>query len=267
MKDIDLRNFLDDESWDYEQKKIEQMLETELEKEPEDIDMELVDACMEYLTKSNDVTLPAKKNHHKRIKLGRFLAAAVIVVITVSIALTAYAKANDVKITDAIVTLFDDYAAINFSKKDTAENDFTKNVDADIPYDSTKLYKELEEGGIKDIHLPVDLFYVDYNNSSWYNSIVSNDFGCDFNINDKSIVIDIETFTDKKWVTDPNIMGHFTASKKVVVNGVDVYLFEEYGNKPKKVNTSISYQIGLTQYFIHCYYTIEEAEEFIKSMK
>ncbi len=62
MKEIDFKKFLDDKSWDYNKNTIEQMMEKELEKEPEEINMEFVDACMNYLTGYSNNDAPKEKD-------------------------------------------------------------------------------------------------------------------------------------------------------------------------------------------------------------
>lgn len=266
MNEIDFKKFLDDKSWDYNKKTIEQMMEKELEKEPEDINMEFVDACMNYLTRYSEITAPEKdkvinsKTNHKRIKFSRLLIAAIIIVVSASIGVTAYAKVNNMTVSDVLVGIFSDHATIDYSNKDTTTQDTT------IPYNSTKLYKELQEGGIENIALPTKLYYAKYKKLNWANDFTESNVYFTAEIDSKTVSVDIETFTNEKWIQNPDIQGQFTASKKIEINGIDIYLFERDGDNPKKVNTSISYQIGLTQYFIDCHYTIGEAEQFIKNM-
>lgn len=261
MTDYEFKKFLEDNSWDYDKKTIEQMLEKELEKEPEDINMEFVDACILYLTGSTKQETPVKKDkvvaNRKRIKLSRILIAAVIVVLCLSVGLTAYAKVNFMSISDIFVQMFSDHATINYSDKNTAEE--TTSIQ------ESNLYNELKNGGIENIVLPEELYSAKYKDIEWTNDFTSYYANIDFL--DSKITMSIETFTDEKWITNPDIQGKFTASKKVNVNGIDVYLFEQNGNKSKKVSTSISYQVGLTQYFIYyCPYNIEQAEQFITNM-
>lgn len=266
MNEIDFKKFLDDKSWDYNKNTIEQMMEKELEKEPEDINMEFVDACMNYLTGYSENKAPEKdkvinnKTRHKRIKFSRLLIAAIIIVVSVSIGITSYAKANDIKITDVFVEIFYEHATIDYSNKENTTQD------AAIPYNSTKLYKELQEGGIEDIALPTDLYSAKYENLNWYNNDISNSVGFVAKVENENVSIYIETFSNENLIANIDIQGQFTASKKIEVNGMDVYLFERNGDDPKKVLTTISYQTGLTQYGIDCHYSIDEAEQFIKNM-
>ncbi len=267
MDKNNLKKFLDDKSWNYDKKTIEQMMEKELEKEPEDINMEFVDACMNYLTGYSENTTPVKdkvinenKTKIRRIRFSRIMIAAIIMLISISIGVTAYAVANEMKISDVIVSIFSDYANIKYSNKNDEKSDILS------PYKSTKIYKELEAGGIDNIVLPHDLYDATYENLEWHNDFTENSVGFVPKLDENVFSVLIITYTDKKWVQNPDIQGEFTSSKKIEVNGIDIYLFERDGDNVKKVTTTISYQIGLTQYYIDCPYDIETAEEFIKNM-
>lgn len=262
MNNNDLKKFLDDKSWDDNKKTIEQMMEKELEKAPEEINMKFVDACMDYLTGYN-VDETSKKNNtigKKHIKFNRYLAVAIILVVSISAGLNAYAKVNNISISDMFVGMFSDHATINYSDK------YTATASNNIDYKSTKLYKELKNGGIKNISLPSYLYSAKCKKYSWNKDFTANSVGFIADTGNQKFSVSVVTYTDKKWVVNPDIMGPFTASKKINVNSTDIYLFEMDGDNPNKVNTSISYQIGLTQYFISCDYSIDEAEQFVKQM-
>ena len=77
----------------------------------------------------------------------------------------------------------------------------------------------------------------------------------------------IEQFADEKWISNPDFMGKFTETKKININGIDIYLLERNGGE-KSVSTTISYQIDLTQYDMNLEYcSIEQAEEFVSELK
>lgn len=262
MKEIELKRFLDDMTWDYSKEEIEQIMESELQKKPEDIDMELVDTCMNYLIECSEQKTPDIKDNSavskKRIKLSRILVAAVIVVLCLSIGITAYAKIDFASLSDKFVQMFSDHATIEYSNKDITEQ--TTSVE------ESKLYKELEDGGIKNIVLPAEFYSAPYENVSWTNDSALTEVEFIVELNDLKVVTRITTFTDEKWIANSDIRGGFTASKQLEVNGMDVYLFERDGNNSKEINTTISYQVGLTQYDIYCNCDIGQAEQFVKGM-
>ena len=262
MSNFDFKKFLEDTSWDYDKKTIEEMMEKELEKEPEDINMEFVDACMHYLTGSIEKEAPKEKaqviTKQKRIKFSRLLIAAAIIAVISMTGLTVYGNANDMSIKDVFVSLFSDHATIDYSNKNNNGNN------SNVPVNETALYKEISSNGINSILLPAQIYNMNYSNFQ-----ASNDFASKyvtFN-SSETIVVSIEEFSDKKWISNPDVMGNFSESKKINVNGIDIYLFERNGGK-NKVSTSISYQIDLTQYDISIdYCSIEQAEEFVSELK
>lgn len=259
MNELDFKRFLEDKSWDYSKEEIEQLMEEELLKEPEDINMEFVDACMSYLT-GGDYKTPEKvkvlpKENKKRVKPKKLFIAAVAAVLSITASITAFAAAGYI---DApFVNLFTDHAAIDYSEKDSEEET------AVTERESTELYNELARGGIADVFLPSQLYDMEHEAPVWQN-----------NDTVKSVVVNysddmylmIQSFTDEKWVINPDIMGDNMDCETVNVNGVDVYLLEEKGTFSWQTKTTISYEIGLTQYSITCKMTMSEAKDFIKNM-
>lgn len=112
MNDKDFKAFINDQSWELNKKTIEAMMEKELEKDVQEINVDFVDACMNYLAGYSIVNTPQEKgkvinkNKKKRIKFSRIIIAAILVVCSISIGMTVYAKANDMRISDIFVDIF-----------------------------------------------------------------------------------------------------------------------------------------------------------------
>lgn len=282
MTDENFIKFLKDDSWKLSPQEVEQLMNEELEKDAKEINVDFVDACLNYLTggkpaktkpdreladriiKENSISKNKssvnievmKKPKQKRFRLNPLLIAAIIAVLLSAAGVTACA-AYVPSFKDAVVNFFADHASINYSAKNTVGKSAS-------PTNETKLYKELKDGGIKNIVLPSELFKMKHTKLNWQND----DFqkSVNFISNDKNISVTIKTFTDKKWIMNTDIQGNFTTADKVNINGTDVYLFEQNGKDEKNATTSVSYQIGLTQYFIQCNYNIQKAKELFKSM-
>ena len=161
MNDNDFKAFINDESWELNKKTIEAMMEKELEKDVQEINVDFVDACMNYLAGYSIVNTPQgkgkviNKNKKKRIKFSRIIIAAILVVCSISIGMTVYAKANDMRISDIFVDIFDNKAVIKYSDKDLLQK-YSNNLNGN------KLYDALEAEGIENIMLPFDLYYTPY---------------------------------------------------------------------------------------------------------
>jgi hypothetical protein len=243
---------------------IKRLIDRELSKGVDEIDTDYIDLCFKLMEmkstsdeKENDIATQRKKFLNPQ---RACLVAGVLIIICLSVGVTDYAKSKDIKITDAIVKFFADYANIDYQNKEITEGESTSEPTVEI---DSKLYQEIKDYGIDNIMIPLDLYDMEYEircEEDFTEKFVSVTF------EQERIVLVIEEYTDEKWVQNPDIQGDFTASKKIEVNGRDVYLFELNGDESEKTSTSISYQIGLTQYFISCPYDIEKTENFIKNV-
>lgn len=257
MNDNDFKAFINDESWELNKKTIEAMMEKELEKDIQEINVDFVDACMNYLAGYSIVNTPEgkgkviNKKKKKRIKFSRIIIAAILVVCSISIGMTVYAKANDMRISDIFVDIFDNKAVIKYSDKDLLQK-YSNNLNGN------KLYDALEAEGIENIMLPFDLYYTPY-------KIIEKEV----DENTKTVVIEFENnsqlklkeFEQETNIKNLEIEGTFIASKQIRIHDTDIYLFESQNNNAKQ--TFISYQIEMTQYLIVIDDDITAAEEFV----
>lgn len=262
MKDQDFYNFLKDDTWDLTREEVENLMDSELMKDPKEIDTDLVDACINYLTEADrkaelkpEVVVKTKR---RPVRLKRLLIAAAAAVLALCTVITAGAANEKWNITDKIVSFFSDYATVNYSDKGP------ESKQSAVPHNESKLYKELEEGGIENILLPADLYTMKHKKLNWQNSEYTNCVGIKFP--EDKIFVTIQTFKSENEILNHDIQGSFTNSKKITVNGIDVYLFELNGGNTDKVTTTISYQVGLTQYSIQYRHSIDESENFVKTM-
>ncbi len=257
MTNKDLEKFLNDNSWEFNKNTIEQMMEKELEKEPENINLDFVDSCMYYLTRYSEEKTPIqkgkviKRKHTKRINFSRILIAASIVILSVSVGMTAYAKVNDIQITDIFVSIFDNKAVVKYSDKELIEK-YSNNLNGN------SLYNELEANGIENIMLPFDLYNTDY-------EFISNNFTDTEKMFiiafENNIEVKISEYKQENNIQDLEIEGTFISSKKVKINNIDIYLFERQNDN--RSETLVSYQIEKTQYLIVIEEDIITAEKFV----
>lgn len=263
LTDDDFLRFLKDDSWDYSREEVENILDEELEKDVEKIDMGLVDACMSYLSdcaepSGEEETPNVKPIKPKRIHMKTLLVAAMVALLCVSATITAYAAVNDKSLWEVIVSIFPDHASIYYRDKIGIESE------AEPPKEESELYSALKSGGISDIFLPGQLYHLPHDDIVWQYTdtfkLVT------INYRDSNLTLTMQNFVDAKWVTNPDIQGEFSRREKVTVQGVDIYLFEKTSWLGLLTKTSVSYQVGLTQYFIEGEMTLEEAKELIQKM-
>lgn len=298
MSDFELKNFLKDTAWDYDKKTLEAMMEKELEKEPEDINMAFIDACISCLSgvderesagverkPAQDTTSSAgeipepsedstgaagnrlkpviekEKSRKKPVHiLLRRASIAALLAITVSVSgLSIYAHANHTNLHDLFVSFFHDHASIDYSEKYSSTENYP-----DQPAAETGLYQRLSSDGFSHPLLPAPLYYMEYSNYQSSDDFVSQyvSFICE-----ETIHISIERYSDPKYIGTTDVVGNFTASKKILVDGVDIYLFERDGGSDS-VSTTLTYMTGLTQYDINLQYcSIDKAEAFVSELR
>lgn len=269
-----LINYLNDSKFDYSRENILRLLDGELEKEPEEMDNELISFCLEHLKedkedkedkaekeKTEKAEAPKrekqKSEKSKIIRLKPLIIAAAVLASLACASVTAYAGVYET-IHDKFVTFFDGYARIDYEKKNTDA------VPELWPHEESELYKELKAGGIDNIFLPAELYTMKREKLEWQNvdkwEVVNIDYP------DEDIALRIHRYSGKEWVMNPDVTNDNTNSKKINVNGIDVYMFEMKTGFPKRKATTVSYTIGLTEYCINVPMNIAEAEEFMKTM-
>ncbi len=257
MKNSELKKFLNDEFWDLNKETVENLLDKELEKEPEEINTDFIDACMNYLTEySNDKAYEQKgkviKNKHsKRIVFRKLIIAAVIILLSISVGMTAYAEVNNMQISDIFVSIFANKAVIKYTDKELLEK-YSNHLNGN------PLYNELESNGVENIMLPFDLYNMDYN-------ITMNDFSHNARTLiigfENSIEVKLKDYKKKSDIRDLEINGTFIATKQININDIDIYLFERQCENGSE--TLITYQIEKTQYLIVIKEDITLAERFV----
>jgi len=266
---MDIRNFkkfINDDSWDYSNEEIEKMMEKELEKEPDEINIEFVDSCLNYLTYENENKGFLKENNEKvkiktkSINFKKIIIASAAAILCISAAVISYANLDNYKISDTYVNRISNGYTINYSKKFESESQ----KEITLPENNTSLKSKLSYGGIKNVLLPALFYDWNYENTAFYQD--SSKRTVTFSVND-SIYVTITDFNNREYIINPEICGEITAAKKTTVDAFDFYLFEKKEQENKN-STIISYQIGLTQYDINCSgYDIDDAEKLITELK
>lgn len=244
MNTKNFKKFLKDSGWNFNKHDIESIMDKELEKDPNEIDTELVDACLEFLTESNRKSTEIQKKSIKKIKFVKLFAAAIIIVLAVSLSLTAYAKANNINISDALVSWFSNYIVIDYhSKKDTKD---TTSQPTQKTSETLQWENFLNENGFENLYLPRSFYSQNFSKPQLYKD--ETETAADF-ANDK-FDIQIIKYNSEKDIMNREIPGKFKNSEKITVNNTDIYLFES--TESKSTITYVSYKVGKTEYYIEC---------------
>ncbi len=214
---------------------IQEIMDEELNKNPEEMDAELIDLCADVLdkayfgteestalqeeTQNNEKT----KTRTKRIKLGKIFLVAAVIVILFSIALPVSAKYVQSDASDKIVQFFSNHFKIDLrGSNQNAINHSDENID---------LIKNLEDAEFENIILPSIFLEDDYSEDKIYISenelflSAEIDVELDNNINGYIGIIKYKTdYTDDMFGTG-ELSDQYDSAKQITVNGMDVIVF------------------------------------------
>lgn len=213
---------------------IQGIMDEELNKNPDEMDTELIDLCADVLDKAysavEESTAPQKKIQNnakskKRIKFNKVILAAAIIVIALSIAIPVSAR------------FFHKEAGDNIVAYDNKNNEFQDNL-LNGQHNAVKhsdpnndLIKELKDKGLDDIILPSYFLNQDYTRT--VNKQNDDDLFLDMQIDFKmenGFKGYIGISKHKTKVTEDLIgqgaMGsHMDCVKQITVNGMDVLIY------------------------------------------
>ncbi len=227
---------------------INRLMEEELKKDPDEMDGELVDLCIDILEKGYaEQEQKHKQEHdrtekkHTRIKVRRVLAVAAIITLLIAIAAPVSAAFSHNKVSDKIVQFYSDYFHMDLRKGSTNANHYSDN--------NSHLIKELEERGFEYVILPKALLNYNY----------SRDIVIQEGDRFTSTTIDIEDTESKIYGSihitrydeitssvagEGQVSSEFKHIEQVNINGLDVIIF---GSDDE---TSIRYLDNNTDYII-----------------
>ena len=248
-----LQRLLTDERWALPAEEIEKLLDEELAKPVEEIDAAFVAYCMAQ-TESPADRENAKKKTVRPFRPNRKAFVAVVAAVLLLLGTLTVSAVTGILPTDGIVEFYDEYIRIRFDKEQTTTNNYS--------FQGSALANELALHGIAPIMLPEAFLTDDY-------TITSIEYQTDTILSMATVYyakgnkrgrISIKQYADQKCI--PCMDFPDTENYKVDdAQGVEIYVIEQN----KKGN--ITFQNGLTQYFITTPLSFEKAIEFAKTIK
>lgn len=273
MKNDTLLEALKKGSASFTLSEIEEMMNEELNKDPEKMDTELIDLCAEILDKAyseeenekpNTISVSKENNTKKgkKIKFGKILliAATVAVILAVSIPVGGRFFHSDA---DEQIA---DYSGDHFHMDlQNGNMDAEKHSDGSAP-----VIKALQDTGIQDVVIPA-AFLTDP-----YSTEISSAYEDEYTIQDEIEFknesegfegnIAITKYKDKDFlfaIGQADYSSRYDTVNQITVNGMDVLIFSG-GN----MDISVAYVDEDTDYSIsfdeNC--TLEQAIEIVKSL-
>lgn len=115
-----LYEILNSESEKLSSAEIENILNEELDKSPEEMDTDLVDLCLDALNRADEAQVN-KKRH--RISLAKILVAAVLCMLIVSISIPVGARYFDIEAPRGVIRFYEDCIGIKMPHRDDKGTD------------------------------------------------------------------------------------------------------------------------------------------------
>lgn len=245
---------------------IENIMDEELEKSPEEMDGELIQICLNVLTKAHSEAEkgevePEKKKIYYR-KPFRALIAAAVIILFVASALTVSAQVFNFNIPKEIAKLINGNAQIdmNLENADTTADGYALL--------ETEFAKEIAEKiGITPITFPEEMIgencEITKIDNLTANKNVSRKALIDFEYQGNYGRLTITQYTeDAKWIGVSN-SNDVISGQMIKANGMDVLIFEHKGGN----SCTIRYKDNLTEYCIYLKCDIDTAIQFAESIK
>lgn len=261
MSKITLYDILNTEPFKFTLREIEEMMDEELSKDPDEMDTEFIDICADVINRAHaeeDKRIEQEeKLKAKRIKARRVLLIAAILVLVLSLSLSASAKFFNIDASEKVVRFINNHFDVNLG-----------NANADNYTDNgLELINDLEEKGFENLLLPATLISEDYSmeiNIRTLESIEQAIIEFKNNLTNIKGNISITKHTnnnDNFIIGQGSVLGSYNQVKQILVSGIDVLIFNDGTN-------SIIYYIDKNvEYFITINCDFESAIEIAETIK
>lgn len=226
-----LKKILTEKSVSFTEEELKKIIDDELEKSEEEMDVELIDRCLDLIDSSTNSKLNDKRK--RGLKVNKLFLIAAIVILFLCIAVPVGAKFLSIDAAENVVKYYDDYFRVDMSDENL--NDTNEAV----------IKTNAQKVGINDVALPSDLlsddysvdnFNVDENNEISF-TISNSNINCYVIINYYRNIDDYENIAGKFIV--PNEAEIF---KQLEVDTVDILVCNA-----EEIST-IYYSVGNCEY-------------------
>lgn len=210
-----LKKILTTESVEFSLEEIEQLMDEELEKPSEEIDAELVDMCLQILTKEPETEhIEKPKSKRKIVKFTKMLIAAALIAMFVVLSLPATADIYDIDVFEnTVVQKIGNFFKITF--REEKEVDLTKNFPG----------IDLSKNTLPDFIFDENCVITDLKSQ-----VIDGDgiIKFSFQMKDSEISGYVDIFVPKKFdknqLKEYNINSNYSKIKELHVNGVRVFV-------------------------------------------
>lgn len=207
---------------------IEKIMDEEMAKDPSEMDGDLVEACLDILTKAtagNKEKNEPEKNEDgkgkKRIKLKKIFMFAAAIAVLLGLAVPVFGKYIRSEASENVVKYNANHFEINLSgENNTADNYSNESID---------IIKALNEKGFDNVILPAELLKEEYDksiisleNSALYITITISFENSVKNIEGNIVITKHKTDNTEFTIGQVNTSGKYDTVKQLSLNGMDV---------------------------------------------
>lgn len=262
MNKITLLEILKTEPFSFTLSEIEEIMDEELNKSPDDMDTELIDICVDVLEKARSEengNPETEKPKIKKFKAGKVLLAAAILVLALSLSFSASAKFLNIDASEKIVQFINNHFNVNLGNGKTDADNYSDN--------GLELINSLNEKGFENIVLPSALISEEYSTKT---TIFSKEdieqVSIAFNSNSSDIngTLDITKYTNSNNLLEigrGSMSDSYDQVKQISVNEIDVLIFND------GTNSAIYYVDKNIEYHIHINCDFDLAVEIAETIK
>lgn len=260
LTDKEFLSFINDKSLDGSlEENLNKIIDDEMEKSEEKMNTELIEYCLDKLSKLEAETPATEEKKgtgdsngkHIKLKFKKVIAIAAVIAALLVGTVSVSAVVFDVHLFDGIVELYNDYIRINFDKTNDKADEYQLL--------GTELAKELADNGFDEVLLPeaeFEIIKITYEADEYMNSA-----NITLEYQDELCNIDITQFSMEEIVPDVEFLNVTSEIKEIKNGNITIYCFMQGDS------AAVTYKDGLSVYFINIPLDLEETVEFAKTIK
>lgn len=254
ISDKNFLDFINDKSLDLSENEIKNIIDKELEKPENKTDADLIEFCLDALSKIEGKEIHSKAEKRSKFSLKKAIIAAAAAIILVSGAVTASAGLLKFNIASELVEYFGNYLEIK-------QEGGTQNADS-YSLTGSALAQELDKNGISPVTLPEALLNQNYTIESITYQIGDVSASADVIISNtqNETLLNITKYSKEEYIPDVDVM-YPKKGTHYQINGLDIFVIEV-----KRAVTAY-YADGLTTYLLVFDCSYEDANKIIQTIR
>lgn len=213
MKKETFMAILEEDSMILTEKQLWEMIDEELAKDPSEMDTDLVDLCLDALDGKFDDEEIRQLNSRKRLRPGKILLVAAVIVLILGISLPVCAKHLNLNTGEGVVNYTGDYFKVNMTSSQNSVDVLSKleseNINAVIPNELLKSECVFDNYQIDESNADCKVYYVEFEIKETKGSITINNYVDDYD------------FLIGKNLADED----FENFEQITKNGIEVLVF------------------------------------------